>query len=92
VRLLAPPSVPNDGVTVAERTVPRQLCQTDADHPGLVIHQWQCDKENHGWREGLPLVLPPSSSQRPAFTLLHEPVSNEKKNSAHLDQCRERFS
>ena len=24
---------------------------------GLVIGLWQCDKENHGWREGLPLTV-----------------------------------
>src|SRR5438477_9691060 len=49
---------------------------------GLVIHHRQCDKENHGWREGLPLVLPAKFEPRPAFTLLHAPVSNEKKNNA----------
>jgi hypothetical protein len=37
VRLLAASSVPNDGVAVAERTVPRQLRQTDADYPGSAL-------------------------------------------------------
>ena len=37
VSLLAPPSVPNDGVAVAERTVPRQLCQTDPGYPGSAL-------------------------------------------------------
>ena len=84
VSLLAASSVANDRVAAAERTVPRQLRQTDPGYPGSALSSTirQCDKENHGWREGLPLVLPPSSSRRPAFTLLHAPVSNEKKNSA----------
>jgi hypothetical protein len=25
---------------------------------GLVLWFWQCDKENHGWREGPPLTDP----------------------------------
>ena len=24
----------------------------------LVFRLWQCDKENHGWREGPPLTVP----------------------------------
>jgi hypothetical protein len=24
----------------------------------VVFHLWQCDKENHGWREGPPLTVP----------------------------------
>ena len=84
VSLLAPPSVADDRVAAAERTLPRQLRQADPGYPGSALSSihWQCDKENHGWREGLPLVLPPSSSRRLAFTLLHAPVSNEKKMSA----------
>ena len=35
--LLATLSVPNDGVAVATRTAPRQLCQTDADYPGSAL-------------------------------------------------------
>ena len=23
----------------------------------VVFHLWQCDKENHGWREGPPLTV-----------------------------------
>ena len=37
VSLFAASSVPNDGVAVAERTVPRQLRQTDADYPGSAL-------------------------------------------------------
>ena len=24
----------------------------------VVFRLWQCDKENHGWREGPPLTVP----------------------------------
>jgi len=37
VGLLATPAVPNNGVVVAERTVPRQLCQTDPGYPGSAL-------------------------------------------------------
>ena len=37
VNLLATPSVPNDAVAVAERTVARQLCQTDPGYPGSAL-------------------------------------------------------
>src|SRR6266853_1209332 len=39
-------------------------------------------KRINGWREGPRLVSPPSSIRRLAFTLLHGPVSNEKRMSA----------
>jgi hypothetical protein len=35
-----------------------------------------------GWRECLPLVFPPGSIRRPAFTLLYRPVSTEKRTLA----------
>jgi len=36
----------------------------------LVFRFWQCDKENHGWREGLPLTVAAKFRSRgPAFTL-----------------------
>ena len=43
---------------------------------------WECDKENHGGREGPPLVL--SARIAPAgraFTLPVDSLSNEKKNA-----------
>ncbi len=46
----------------------------------VVFRLWQCDKKNHGWREGPPLTVPCQS-----FDLLpglHPPVksvSNEKR-------------
>jgi hypothetical protein len=47
---------------------------------GLVFSLWQCDKKNHGWREGLPLkrTLPGID----LVTGLHPPgksVPNEKR-------------
>ena len=37
----------------------------------VVFRVWQCDKENHGWREGPPLTvaLPKFRSAGRAFTL-----------------------
>jgi hypothetical protein len=37
VSLLAASSMPNDGVALTERTVPRQLCQTDPGYPGSAL-------------------------------------------------------
>ena len=34
----------------------------------VVFRLWQCDKENHGWREGPPLTVP-----RQSFDLLAGP-------------------
>jgi hypothetical protein len=52
--------------------------------PRLALVFWRrwCDKENHGWCEGLPLISLPSSIRRLAFTLLYRPVSNEKRTMA----------
>jgi hypothetical protein len=37
---------------------------------GVVFLLWQCDKENHGWREGPPLTVPAKfRSPGRAFTL-----------------------
>jgi hypothetical protein len=46
----------------------------------LVFRFWQCDKENHGWREGLPLTV--SAKFRSRGPGLHPPVKsapNEKR-------------
>ena len=47
----------------------------------VVFRLWQCDKENHGWREGPPLTAParlicegPSPSRHTSF--------ERKKNTA----------
>jgi len=44
-------------------------------HPAacLVFRFWQCDKENHGWREGPPLTVPCQS-----FDPLAEPSPSGK--------------
>jgi hypothetical protein len=50
---------------------------------GLVFSLWQCDKKNHGWREGPPLTVPCQSLD--LLPGLHPPgiVSFErKKNTA----------
>jgi len=46
----------------------------------VVFCFWQCDKKNHGWREGLPLTV--SAKFRSRGPGLHPPVksvSNEKR-------------
>jgi hypothetical protein len=46
----------------------------------LVFRRWQCDKENHGWREGPPLTVPCQDSI--CWRGLHPPaksVSNDKR-------------
>jgi hypothetical protein len=53
----------------------------------VVFRLWQCDKKNHGWREGPPLTVPCQS-----FDLLpglHPPaksVSNEKRILLYFDR------
>jgi len=72
VGLLSPLPMANDGLVAAQRTPPRQHPQRERGHPGvdLVFRFWQCDKENHGWREGLPLTVSAKFRSRgPAFTL-----------------------
>ena len=52
-----PPSMADDRVVPANWTLPRQEVQWDHSRVDVVFHFWQCDKENHGWREGLPLTV-----------------------------------
>ena len=54
VRLFASPPMPDDRLLTAEWTSPGEQMQRDRGL-GLALRLWQCDKENHGWREGLPL-------------------------------------
>jgi hypothetical protein len=54
VCLLASPPVTDGRLVTAERTSSRQQMQRDRGL-GLAFSLWQCDKKNHGWREGLPL-------------------------------------
>src|ERR1019366_103027 len=59
VCLLAPLAMADDGLVATQRTPPREQLQRKRRRPriGLVIGLWQCDKENHGWGEGLPLTV-----------------------------------
>jgi hypothetical protein len=51
------PAVADDRVTLASRTPSWQTVQRD-----IVFRVKQCDKENHGWREGPPLNVSCQSS------------------------------
>ena len=57
VGLAEPPAVANDRIVLADRTSPRQ--QVQRHYPGSMLSfvVWQCDKKNHGWREGPPLTV-----------------------------------
>src|SRR5450432_1298924 len=75
----------DDGLVAAQRASPWQQTQRQGGRPriDLVFRFWQCDKENHGWREGLPLTV--SAKFRSRGPGLHPPaksVSNERKNTA----------
>ena len=58
MRLLAPQPVTDDGSVAADGAQPRQQLQRDRRRAGigLAFGLGQCDKKNHGWREGLPLI------------------------------------
>jgi len=47
----------NDRMVTANRTSPRQQVQRDHARVNVVFRLWQCDKENHGWREGPPVTV-----------------------------------
>jgi hypothetical protein len=63
---------------------------TPSPRIGLVIGLWQCDKENHGWREGLPLTVAAKfrSEDRPSPS---GKVSLERKKNT-VFRCRSRAS
>jgi len=84
VRLLAAAAVTDDRVLAADRTSARQLRQGDLSYPGSVLSSVHGNaiKRINGWREGPPLVSPPSSIRRPAFTLLYGYSVERKKMSA----------
>jgi hypothetical protein len=52
------PPVTNDRVLPANRALPREGVQGDSPRVDVVFCFWQCDKKNHGWREGPPLTVP----------------------------------
>jgi hypothetical protein len=92
VSLLATATVADDRLPAADRTSARQLRQADLSYPGSVLSSvhGSAIKRINGWREGPPLVSPPSSIRRLAFTLLHGPVSNENGITGILDATPKR--
>jgi hypothetical protein len=50
-------SMANNRVVPATWTSPRQEVQWDHPRVDVVFRLWQCDKENHGWREGPPVTV-----------------------------------
>jgi hypothetical protein len=84
VSLFAAAAVANNRLPAADRTSARQLRQADPSYPGSALSSvhGSAIKRINGWREGPPLVSPPSSIRRLAFTLLYGPVSNEKRMNA----------
>ncbi len=71
VGLAESPSMADDRVVAANRTSPRQEVQAGSPRVDVVFRFWQCDKNNHGWREGPPVTVPCQSfrSAGRAFTL-----------------------
>jgi hypothetical protein len=47
----------------------------------VVFCLWQCDKENHGWREGPPLTVPWQSVDLLAGPSPSGKVSSERKKN-----------
>jgi hypothetical protein len=86
VRLLAAAAVTDNRLPAADRASARQLRQADLSYPGSALSSvhGSAIKRINGWREGPPLVSPPSSIRRLAFALLYGTVSNEKRMSASL--------
>jgi len=93
VCLFAASPMADDRRLLADRTTARHLRQSDLGYPGSLLSSvnGSAIKRITGWREGLPLVFPPGSIRRPAFTLLYRPVSNEKKTMASTGSLRLRL-
>jgi hypothetical protein len=77
-----PPAVAGDRILAAPRAPPWQERQRKRGHPGsdLSSGPGQCDKKNHGWREGPPLTV--SLLEFRSVEGLHPPGifnSNEKR-------------
>ena len=53
----------------------------------VVFRLWQCDKENHGWREGRPLTVPWQSSALLAGPSPSGKVSFQRKKNTALRWC-----
>src|SRR6059036_149343 len=78
-----PSSMADDRVVPANRTSPRQEVQWDHPRLDVVLRLWQCDKENHGWREGPPVTVLCQSfrSAGRAFTLRQSQFRTKKEYS-----------
>jgi len=78
--LAEPLSMADDRVVSANRTSPREEFHGDHHRVDVAFRLWQCDKENHGWREGPPRPFPAKVSI--CWPGLHPPaksVSNKKR-------------
>jgi hypothetical protein len=84
VSLLAAPSVTDNAVAITNRTAARQLRQADLGYPGSALSSvdGSAIKRITAGVKARRWSYCQSSSRRPAFTLLHGPVSNEKRTSA----------
>jgi hypothetical protein len=51
------PSMADDCGVIANRASPREEGQWDQPRLDVVFRLWQCDKKNHGWREGPPVTV-----------------------------------
>jgi hypothetical protein len=91
VALTKPPSVAYNRFVAANWTSPRQQVQRDRPRVDLVFLLWQCDKENHGWREGPPLTVPCQSFDPLAGPSPSGKVSFERKKNTAF-RCRSRAS
>jgi hypothetical protein len=69
VRRLEALPVTDDGLLAAKWAPPRKQLQRDLGHPDvrLVFCLWQCDKENHGRREGPPQTGPSCGWPSPSW-------------------------
>ena len=80
VPLTESPSMTDDRVFLTNRTSPRYGGPTESPRVEIVFCLWQCDKQNHGWREGPPLtVLCQSLDLLPGLHAPATSVSNEKR-------------
>jgi len=58
VRMAESLSVTDDGKALTNRAPPRKKTERDNLRVEVVFCFWQCDKKNHGWREGPPVTVP----------------------------------
>ena len=52
-----PPSMADDRVRSGKPDIAAAGGPTGSPRVDVVFRLWQCDKENHGWREGPPLTV-----------------------------------